>query len=531
MPRNPSTFVLHPFLFALYPVLYLYAANAGEARAVQLWFPSAVLLGLAGLLWLTGLVLYRDAHRSGVLTSALVLVLCFYGQVSRPLGQVHLLGVTLFRHRLLVPLIVLGLVVLAMVLFRRTASWAPVTATLNGVAAAMVALAVVQALWSGFSRPAEACAPADAQPIQVRAPVGTRPDIYVIIADEYARADVLRETFGVDDSAFLNRLRSLGFVVGNRNVCNYSRTTPSLASFLNAEYLPDLDADTPLAPPRDPQWASMIRQNRVMRFVRSQGYRTVSYVSSWTATQGIEGLDLEVDSTPYLNEFTGLLIRGSFLSFLQDVLGVANLDPESAHRDRVMHILADLQSRPGDPRQPTFTFVHVPAPHEPFVLHADGSLIERQEKERLGFRNTFFYSPHQAQERMYRAFYPGQAQYVAGRLEGIAQALLDRPGPKPIILIASDHGSWLSWVRLPIEQRHEPVPEVIKERFPNLVALYMPGLRQKDLDGLSLVNVMRLVLRQGLGADLPALPDRSFFVGTHLREVTGPVLGDQRAPR
>ncbi len=532
MPRTSRPLVWHPFLLALYPVVFLYAANAGEARLSQVWFPSAILEALAGLLLLGGLALYRDLRPAGVLASAVLVAFCFYGHVSRPLGQVHLAGMTPFRHRVLVPMMLLALLGLAWGLLRRRESWSGLTSILNGASVLLVALALLPAGQAWLTRPSRtALAPEEA--ITQRSPVHpdsrSRPDIYVIIADEYARSDAMRNTFGVDDSAFLDSLRSMGFVVARGSHSNYSRTTPSLASFLNMEYLPGLQPDDLLDPPRDPQWTAMIRRNRAMAFVRSQGYRTVSYVSSWTATQGIEGLDVEVDSTPHFNEFTGLLIRGSFISFLQDVLGLANLDPEAAHRTRVLDILDDLQTRPGDSDRPTFTFAHVPAPHEPFVLRADGSLIPREAKERLGFKNTFFYSTPEAQERMYRAFYPDQARFVAGRLETIAQTLLERPGPKPIILIASDHGSWLSWVRLPHQERYEPSPEVLAERYPNLVALHMPGLSQQDLDGISLVNVLRLILREGLQADLPPLPDRFFFVGKHLREVTGPVLQNGHA--
>ena len=532
MSQSPRPLVWHPFLLALYPVVFLYAANAGEARLNQVWFPSAVLEILAGALILLGLALYRDLRPAGVLTSAVLVAFCFYGHVSRPLGQVHLGEMTPFRHRVLVPVMLLALLGLAWGLFRRKDSWSGLTSVLNGASVLLVALALLPAGQAWLTRPprtALASEEAIAQRSPNRPGSRTRPDIYVIIADEYARSDTMLKTFGVDDSAFLDSLRRMGFVVARGSQCNYSRTTPSLASFLNMEYLPGLQPDDPLDPPRDPQWADMIRRNRAMAFVRGQGYRTVSYVSSWTATQGIEDLDVEVDSTPHFNEFTGLLIRGSFISFLQDVLGLAKVDPEAALRSRVLDILEDLQTRPGDSDRPTFTFTHVPAPHEPFVLRADGSLIPREAKERLGFQNTFFYSTPDAQERMYRAFYPDQARFVAGRLETIARTLLDRPGPKPIILIASDHGSWLSLVRLPHQERYEPSPEVLAERYPNLVALHMPGVSQQDLDGISLVNVLRLILREGLHADLPPLPDRFFFVGKHLREVTEPVLRNRQA--
>ncbi|NMA27316.1 MAG: LTA synthase family protein [Burkholderiales bacterium] len=527
-PRDSRPLVWHPFLLALYPVVFLYAANAGEARLNQVWFPSAVLELLAGVLILLGLVLYRDLRPAGILASAILVVFCFYGHISRPLGQIHLGELTPFRHRVLLPLMFLALLGLAWGLLRRRNSWSGLTSILNSAAAILLALALLQAGQYELSRPPRTTlVPGEA--ITQRSPLQTRPDIYVLIADEYARTDTMLKTFGVDDSAFLENLRQMGFVVARGSQCNYSRTTPSLASFLNLDYLPALQPDDLLDPPRDPHWMDMIRRNRAMAFVRRQGYRTVSYVSSWTATQGIENLDLEVDSTPHFNEFTGLLIRGSFISFLQDVLGLADLDPEVAHRVRVLDILDDLQTRPRAPDRPTFTFAHIPAPHEPFVLRADGSLIPREAKERLGFKNSFYSSPPEAQERMYQAFYPDQARFVAGRLETIARTLLERPGPKPIILIASDHGSCLSLVRLPYQERYEPSPEFLAERFPNLIALHMPGIRQEDLDGISLVNVLRLILREGLQADLPPLPDRFFFVSKHLREVTEPVLRNRQA--
>src|SRR4029079_6981307 len=44
-------------------------------------------------------------------------------------------------------------------------------------------------------------------------PPADAPDVYVILLDGYARADVLEDTFDYDDSPFLDGLRSDGFEV------------------------------------------------------------------------------------------------------------------------------------------------------------------------------------------------------------------------------------------------------------------------------------------------------------------------------
>jgi hypothetical protein len=241
MSQNSRPLVWHPFLLALYPVVFLYAANAGEARLNQVWFPSALLELLAGALILLGLALYRDLRPAGVLASAVLVAFCFYGHVSRPLGQVHLGEMTPFRHRVLVPVMLLALLGLAWGLFRRKDSWSGLTSVLNGASVLLVALALLPAGQAWLTRPprtALASEEAIAQRSPIRPDSRTRPDIYVIIADEYARSDTMRKTFGVDDSAFLDSLRNMGFVVARGSQCNYSRTTPSLASFLNMEYLP-----------------------------------------------------------------------------------------------------------------------------------------------------------------------------------------------------------------------------------------------------------------------------------------------------
>ena len=128
----------------------------------------------------------------------------------------------------------------------------------------------------------------------------------------------------------------------------------------------------------------------------------------------MEDVDLVVDTSPNLDEFRTLLIQASLLSSLQDVLGLGppQLDENTAHRNRIVKILDTLQTRRNESGVPTFTFVHLPGPHVPLVLHADGSPIEPQELSKFGTAPEFSDLPDEVQISCIHAFYPGHG---AGR--------------------------------------------------------------------------------------------------------------------
>lgn len=66
------------------------------------------------------------------------------------------------------------------------------------------------------------------------------PDVYLIVLDSHLRSDVLMETFGLDNSAFITELESMGFNVLDCAMSNYAYTPLSMSSMLNMEYISTL---------------------------------------------------------------------------------------------------------------------------------------------------------------------------------------------------------------------------------------------------------------------------------------------------
>ena len=136
-----------------------------------------------------------------------------------------------------------------------------------------------------------------AQPIRVarRNPTGPKRDIYLIVLDEYANAEITAARYGFDNRAFLDCSGSSAswFLWFTATICTPLLSIPSL---LNAEsigrYLPDLGPGT-----KDPTLPNyLVENNRTVAFLQSQGYRFAFFPSLWwPATRHNVHADVEAD--------------------------------------------------------------------------------------------------------------------------------------------------------------------------------------------------------------------------------------------
>ena len=67
--------------------------------------------------------------------------------------------------------------------------------------------------------------------------------VYVLMMDEYGRADQLLEENKFDNSAFIGELRDLGFTVSDCSLANYTWTIQAVPAMLNFNYLTPIDGD------------------------------------------------------------------------------------------------------------------------------------------------------------------------------------------------------------------------------------------------------------------------------------------------
>jgi hypothetical protein len=321
-----------------------------------------------------------------------------------------------------------------------------------------------------------------------------RRDVYVIILDEYASAEVLRERFGFDNRPFEDTLLAMGFRIPASVRSNYAVTTLSLPSLLNFAHMRPL-ADDMAAASRD--WtpaAYVLEHNRAARFLKSQGYRYLFFPARYFApTQQSADADEQYD--PYTGVDIARGVYGSELAFtLVANTPLTRLRPlfrsytavRFEHARRTLDGLGSVPARPG----PKFVVAHVLMPHLPFTVDAACRPLPAPSWNVADFS--------------------GHLRCVNSLTLRTLRELITRSAIPPIIILQGDHGT---------QSLHpfDNTPGVLttaqaRERFRALGAYYLPdGGAAAMPDSVSIVNVFRYVLDYYFDADLPPLPDTMYF--------------------
>lgn len=112
----------------------------------------------------------------------------------------------------------------------------------------------------------------------------TRPNVYFIIVDAYARADALRKYVGMDNSVFVRELEGVGFRTLAQARANYMKTHMSIPSTLAMDYL--FTPERSQVEKWETIWDMMKGNNAVVRRFRELGYRYVfAGGAQWCSTR------------------------------------------------------------------------------------------------------------------------------------------------------------------------------------------------------------------------------------------------------
>jgi hypothetical protein len=491
--RVPKPVPVHPVLLALLPVLALFVHNSGQVEWTEIIAPALVAILAAVLIFVIAFALSRDVHAAAVITSMVVVVLSWYDPARNAVEGI--LGVTIQeRYALLAAALVL--LAAAVPLFRRPKVAYKLTAPLNlfcVILLAMLALrqGVAAARSSGTERLPEGGVPsAAAWNGQETVDSLPRRDIYYIILDGYAREDVLRDVFSFDNTPFLAALRSRGFYVNPDSRSNYALTFLSLASSLNGmhvDHLASLGSSEDRAVPYE-----MIAQNRVMTFLRDQGYTIVSFNSGWGPTRSIPAADRNV-WCGWTSEFVEILLRQTALwPFLGARVVAGDMYESRLCQLRQLAAMRDLQG-------PKFVFAHLLVPHPPYVFQLDGQRVEEEFAVLGGDFSQW------AEKRPY----VDQLRFVNDMILAVLDSLLAAEGPAPVIVLQSDHGSAVAaadggWA--------SDNAALVRERMPILNALFLPGVAGAEASTfLTPVNTFPGILNLYFGTHVKTSPDVSYY--------------------
>jgi hypothetical protein len=319
-------------------------------------------------------------------------------------------------------------------------------------------------------------------------------DIYYIVLDAFGRRDILNELYDLDIGSFVKALEARGFAVPEASQSNYAQTYLSLASSLNLSYLDSIG--TAMGNSSDRRVLHyLIQNNALTRLAKRAGYQVIAIGSSYAATERLTTADLCLCEQYGLHEIEAAAINLTPLRALP-------LDrwTYDAHRRKIDQAFQHLEyaSRIVGPK---LIFAHFISPHPPFVFAPDGR-PRANATHVFGLMDGSHFHGSRAE---YVAGYRDQAQFVANRVLSIIDAIMSRPGPRPVIILHGDHGpgSMWNWDDVGSANTRERLGIFSAYRFPKAD----PPVLYRNL---SPVNGLRIMANRRLGTSLPILPERSF---------------------
>lgn len=340
------------------------------------------------------------------------------------------------------------------------------------------------------------------------------PDFYYIILDGYGSEKVLEEFYDYDNSSFLHALTDQGFTISNDSLTNYKQTDLSISSLLNMDYINWVGESVGIRNPNYFPIFFLIDHNRVFEQLRRIGYRINTFTTGFEVTE-IDTADLIFKPRNYPNDFEELMISTTPLSILWD----ANL--YSIHRERIRYDLRNLAVA-GNQDGPDFVFVHIPAPHPPFVFGPDGE-DATPNRPFTNLDAAEFLEVGSVEE--YKKGYTDQLSYINKEVLSAIQTIMQTSDTPPIIVIQSDHGPGSEFDHQLLENSN------LTERYPILYASFLPCEKNEIIPKMiTPVNSFRFIFNTCFNADLPYLQNRQYYSSSLLpydfTDVTEALLKD-----
>ncbi|MBI5708046.1 MAG: hypothetical protein HZC36_13775 [Armatimonadetes bacterium] len=496
--RGPVPF--HPFLFALHPVLSLYAANVSLVPFQDTLLPVAWTVGAVACLWGLCWGLLRDIRRAAIVASVLAYFFFLYDGFYRLARNLDLVWYDAERPWMGQAVWCVAALMAAFLVSRPRRAVPMITLFMNVTGCAMVGLAGYSAISSQLSI-AQQLQAAQAQLARKATAVAGEelPDIYYIVLDGYGRSDVLKELYGLDNEPFLSALRARGFFVADRAQTNYVQTELSIASSTNFDYLQDLPKPSGSGEDMRGILDGMIDDSRFSRLVKQFGYQYVGVATGFPALRfssadvtysGDSGQSLYLSA---LLEKTPIQTPGQFRNSMFQV-----------RYDLLKDSFVNLKRLGEQTGPPRFVMAHVLAPHPPFVFKEDGTFTAPKRAFAYYDGSDFMISGGTQEE--YASGYAAQVKALNRMLLQTIDAILANGDREAVILLQGDHGPKLGLDQNLIEKTD------LGEVLPILLAARGPDpLKSELLPDMTPVNLTRTVARTIFGQSMEPLPNRSYY--------------------
>jgi hypothetical protein len=497
-----KSFIIHPFLLAIYPVVFLFSHNIGQVSFDELIKPILIILFFALTAWCILNILLQDWQRSGIIVSLFLFLFFFYGHVRNYLETLpSVLLISLFW----VLLFILGsfFIVVTKKPFSKT------TMILNAVSVILVTISATNIIFHQLTAVRKYEQNASIKHIQSDSKqgrqTGTYPDIYFIILDAYARGDVLKDFYDFDNSEFLNYLESKGFYIADRAASNYGQTGLFVASCFNLTYLDNFAKYVGQYNVSRVPLEGIISESFAMRYLKKRGYTIVSFTAERAETE-FANADIYLKSGISIDTFYNALKNTTPIPDIMNIMSSMKVNNDfDKYRGNILYGLDTLKEVAKLRQTPKFIFAHIESPHPPFVFGPNGKPINLESRLNDNDGDWLIRRGRLSLEE-YRKHYRNQVVFINRQTKEIVDEILANSKQPPIILLLADHGprSKTIW--------EDPSRTNMREHLSTLSAFYMPNRGDILLyPEITPVNIFRVIFNHYFGENLDLLPDKNFF--------------------
>ena len=315
----------------------------------------------------------------------------------------------------------------------------------------------------------------------------SKPDVYLIVADEYAGKSELTEILNFDNSAFEIELGKRGFHITDSTTSNYNATVYSMASLFSMGYVQHLDS-TKINHRDMLMCRGIINRNNITNFFKKNGYTFYNHSPFQFNNQKKAIFD------PFFPTKKSLFTAQTFTSRFMKNVGfnfasrqkIEKIIKHHYYNNKTIETLAvkTATTRSG----PKFVYIHLALPHHPYFFDSTAKEIPIK-----NLTDEF---------SMNQDAYISYLIYTNKKLLTIIDQIKASSPVTPVIILMSDHG----FRQLPVNTDH-------KYQFMNLNAVLLPGGNYSGFyNGISNVNQFRVILNSQFGQKLPILKDSTSFL-------------------
>jgi hypothetical protein len=512
--------VLAVWLFTTYPIFALYAHNVDQLLLKQLFLPVIFSLAMSTILFGFLAIILKDKLKASLATVVLLIIFWNYG-----LLYIGFSNIAAVQHWHLIPLSLV--IYLHLVYFIKRNKQQKALVNLNTILfwpilflISINGIIIISAEFKKVNTSIKENKTSHQAPEVIAGKY--HPDIYLIILDECASLQTIKEEWGYDNSAFADFLRDKGFFVAENSESRYNQTAWCITSLLNLDYVTGpVDKSTVMNFNTGPEVISgngkdkfsnnldfnevmqKLNNNYLTNYLKEQGYKLIVLegISHIQSSFKIKNIDIsfsyqdlkKADRSRYLLDAFYLELINKTMIKPFDMFFQIN-QTFNINYTGAQYIISYLKTKVYQIESPKFIYAHIMSPHGPYVFDRKGDYVGpiTADGQRVGgvipAKNTV------------NEAYLEQYIHICNEIKSIVNNHIQQRSPAdPIMIIQSDHGP-------------RPYDVYLKNRmnsFKVFNAVYFPDGDYRNLyDSIAPVNTMRVLLNKYFGKNYLMLEDK-----------------------